>query len=76
MLDATCNEWLPLHNPVLNLVYSATGNTVADVFVAGQQVVRDGHLVHVDEAVLLKEVRAAAARIAGRLDVNKMLKLR
>ena len=36
-------EWLPLYNPVSNLVYSATGNTVSDVFVAGEQVVRDGH---------------------------------
>jgi len=74
--DATRSEWLPLYNPVSNLVYSATGNTVKDVFVAGKQVVRDGRLVEVDEAALLKEVRAAATRIAGRLDMSKMLKLR
>jgi len=76
LFDATRSEWLPLYNPVSNLVYSATGNTVKDVFVAGKQVVRDGRVVQVDEAALLQEVRAAATRIAGRLDMNKMLKLR
>jgi len=49
---------------------------VKDVFVAGKPVIRDGRLVHVDEVAVLKELRAAAARIAGRLDMNKMLKLR
>ena len=76
LFDATRSEWLPLHNPVSNLVYSATGNTVRHVYVAGRQVVRDGRVVHVDEAALLKEVRSAAARVAGRLDMRKMSKLR
>ena len=76
MFDATRSEWLPLYNPVSNLVYSATGDTVKHVFVAGRQAVRDGRVVHVDEAALLQEVRAAAKRISGRLDMKKMLKLR
>ena len=76
VFDATAPEWQPLYNPVSNLVYSATGNTVKDVFVAGTQVVRDGHMVLVDEAALYREVRAAAERIAGRLDMRKMSKLR
>lgn len=76
VFDATRSEWLPLYNPVSNLVYSATGDSVKHVFVAGSQVVRDGRMVHVDEAALLQEVRAAAQRIAGRLDMKKMLKLR
>lgn len=76
LFDATASEWLPLYNPVSNLVYSATGNTVKHVFVAGLQVVRDGRLVHVDQQALLQEVRAAAKRIAGRLDMKKLLKLR
>jgi 5-methylthioadenosine/S-adenosylhomocysteine deaminase len=76
LFDATAAEWQPLYNPVSNLVYSATGNTVQHVFVAGSQVVRDGRMVHVDEAALYREVQAAAQRIAGRLDMKKMLKLR
>ena len=76
LFDATRSEWQPLYNPVSNLVYSATGNTAKHVFVAGRQVVRDGRMAHVDEAALLQEVRAATARLAGRLDLKKLLKLR
>jgi cytosine/adenosine deaminase-related metal-dependent hydrolase len=76
MFDATAAEWLPLYNPVSNLVYSATGSSVKHVYVAGDQVVRDGRMVHVDEHALVAEVRAAAKRISARLDMNKMLKLR
>ena len=47
-----------------------------DVFVAGRQVVRGARMVHVDEAALYREVQAAAARLAQRLDMKKMLKLR
>lgn len=74
--DATAPEWQPLYNPVSNLVYSATGSTVKDVFVGGAQVVRDGRMTLVDEAALYREVQAAAERIAGRLDMKKMSKLR
>ncbi len=74
--DTTHSEWQPLYNPVSNLVYSATGNTVRHVFVAGEQVVRDGRLVRIDQEALLREVDRAATRIAGRLDMKKMVKLR
>ena len=76
VFDATAPEWQPLYNPVSNLVYSATGSTVKDVYVGGTQVVRDGHTTLVDEAALYREVQAAAGRIAGRLDMSKMSKLR
>jgi cytosine/adenosine deaminase-related metal-dependent hydrolase len=67
LFDSTYPEWQPLYNPVSNLVYSATGGSVADVFVAGDQVLRDGRLVHVDEAEVLARVREASARISSRL---------
>jgi 5-methylthioadenosine/S-adenosylhomocysteine deaminase len=76
LFDAAASEWLPLYNPVSNLVYSATGNTVRDVFVGGNAVVRDGCMVSIDERALLKEVRAAEARIAARMDTKKLIKLR
>lgn len=76
MFDTALPEWQPLYNPVSNLVYSATGNTVKHVFVAGEQVVRDGHLTCLDEAALLREVEQAALRMSGRLDMKRMLKLR
>ena len=39
LFDTQRPEWQPLINPVANLVYSATGDSVRDVFVAGEQVV-------------------------------------
>jgi 5-methylthioadenosine/S-adenosylhomocysteine deaminase len=63
LFDTRFPEWQPLYNPVSNLVYSATGNSVADVYVAGERVVEDGRLTRVDETRVLERVRAAAARL-------------
>jgi cytosine/adenosine deaminase-related metal-dependent hydrolase len=76
LFDATVPEWQPLYNPVSNLVYSATGNTVRHVFVAGEQVVRDGRLTRIDEAAVMREVAKAGARITARLDMGRIMKLR
>lgn len=76
LFDATVPEWQPLYNPVSNLVYSATGNTAKHVFVRGEQALRDGKLVHVDEADVLRNVAVASRRIGARLDLEKILKLR
>ena len=65
-----------LYNPVSNLVYCATGNTAKHVFVSGDQVLRDGRLVHVDQDAVMREVTKAAARIVGRMNMKKVLKLR
>jgi 5-methylthioadenosine/S-adenosylhomocysteine deaminase len=75
LLDATVSEWQPLYNPVSNLVYSATGNTVKHVFIAGEQVVRDGRLTQVDQDQIMQEVAKTALRIAGRLNMKKIVKL-
>ena len=76
LFDCTVSEWQPLYNPVSNLVYSATGNTVKDVYIAGEQVVRDGRLTKIDQDAVMQEVRRTAERIAGRLNMKKVLKLR
>ena len=75
LFDASVSEWQPLFNPVSNLVYSATGNTVKHVFVAGDQVVRDGRLTQVDQDQIMQEVGKTAGRIAGRLNMKKIVKL-
>jgi len=75
LFDATVSEWQPLFNPVSNLVYSATGNTVKHVFIAGDQVVRDGRLTQIDQDHVMKEVSKTAERIAGRLNMKKIIKL-
>lgn len=75
LFDTSWPEWQPLYNPVSNLVYAATGNSVGHVFVAGNHVVRDGHLTQVSEADIFAEVKKTADRIAGRLDMDRVVKL-
>jgi 5-methylthioadenosine/S-adenosylhomocysteine deaminase len=76
LFDTARPEWQPLVNPVANLVYSATGDSVRDVFVAGEAVVRGGRLVRFDEAVLYREIPATLARFAARLNLADMVQLR
>ena len=76
LFDTTYPEWQPLFNPVSNLVYSATGNSVADVFVAGERVVSDGHLTKLDESKVLQGVAETMQRISQKLDLPKLVKLR
>ena len=74
LFDAMQPEWQPLYNPVSNLVYSATGSSVKHVFIAGEQVLKDGRLTLVDHDALMQQVGEASRRIASRLDMKKLLK--
>jgi 5-methylthioadenosine/S-adenosylhomocysteine deaminase len=76
LFDTARPEWQPLINPVSNLVYSATGDSVRDVLVAGEQVVADGRLTRVDEARLQAEVPEAVRRLGARLELDRMVQLR
>ena len=75
LFDTRFPEWQPLYNPVSNLVYAATGNSVSEVFVRGAHLVSGGRCVTIDEESVLREVAATAARIAGRLDMDRIVKL-
>jgi 5-methylthioadenosine/S-adenosylhomocysteine deaminase len=76
LFDTRRPEWQPLFNPVANLVYSATGDSVRDVFVAGEQVVSAGRLVKVDEATIYSEIPTAVARFGKHLKLDQMVQLR
>ena len=76
LFDTARPEWQPLINPVANLVYSATGDSVRDVFVAGEHVVRAGHSTRFDEAGLYREIPCAVERFGQRLKLNEMVQLR
>src|SRR5579871_2026515 len=76
LFDTNRPEWQPLINPVSNLVYGATGDSVRDVFVMGEQVVADGHLTRIDEAKLFAEVPVAVARFKRHLKFDQMVQLR
>ena len=75
LFDTQRPEWQPLINPVANLVYSATGNSVRDVFVAGEQVVADGKLTKIDESKLYEEIPIAVARFGKHLKIDQMVQL-
>jgi 5-methylthioadenosine/S-adenosylhomocysteine deaminase len=55
-------EWLPVGDPVLQLVWAAGSRTVRDVLVAGRRVVAGGRCTTVDHAAL--RTAAAEARTA------------
>jgi len=76
LFDTTRPQWQPLYNPVSNLVYAATGDSVSDVFVAGERVVADGRLTKIDEAEILDRVKASTRSFSERLDLDRLLKLR
>jgi 5-methylthioadenosine/S-adenosylhomocysteine deaminase len=76
LFDTERPEWQPLINPVSNLVYSATGDSVRDVFVAGEHVVASGRLTKIDEARLYREIPLAVARFGKRLKLDTMVQLR
>lgn len=76
LFDTARPEWQPLINPIANLVYSATGDSVRDVFVAGQQVVAGGKLTQVDEEKLYAEIPVAVARFSKHLKIDQMVQLR
>ena len=76
LFDTRRPEWQPLINPVSNLVYSATGDSVRDVFVAGEQVIADGLLTKVDESKLYEEIPLAVSRFGKHLKFDQMVQLR
>jgi cytosine/adenosine deaminase-related metal-dependent hydrolase len=76
LFDTNRPEWQPLINPLANLVYSATGDSVRDVFVAGEQVVSAARLTKVDENKLYAEIPAAVSRFGKHLKLAEMVQLR
>jgi 5-methylthioadenosine/S-adenosylhomocysteine deaminase len=76
LFDTNRPEWQPLINPVSNLVYSATGDSVRDVFVAGEHVVANGRLSKIDEERLYAEIPVAVARFGKHLKLDRMVQLR
>jgi 5-methylthioadenosine/S-adenosylhomocysteine deaminase len=76
LFDTNRPEWQPLINPVSNLVYGATGDSVRDVFVMGEQVVADGHVTKIDEAKLFAEIPVAVSRFRKHLKFENMVQLK
>jgi len=62
LLNLDSPAYVPLNDPVQNIVFSEYGQSVRTVLVAGEVVVEDGRVTGVDEARLYDEARDAAAR--------------
>jgi 5-methylthioadenosine/S-adenosylhomocysteine deaminase len=76
LFDTDRPEWQPLINPVSNLVYGATGDSVRDVLVMGERVVAGGRLTRIDQAKLLAELPLAVARFQKHLKFDEMVQLK
>ena len=62
--DRTRTEWIPNSlDPILQLVWGSDGRSVRDVYVAGEQVVRDQVLLTFDVKAATAEAVAAATRL-------------
>jgi 5-methylthioadenosine/S-adenosylhomocysteine deaminase len=58
IFDTQRPEWQPLYaNPLVNLVYSATGSSVDTVLVDGKILVQRGQALSIDEEEVYKEVK-------------------
>ncbi|MEX2962381.1 TRZ/ATZ family hydrolase [Microbulbifer sp. TYP-18] len=64
-------EQQPLHDPLSQLIYTASGQRVTDVWVAGRQLLRDRGLLTINEAEVIQRARQWRARIAGLPDAEQ-----
>jgi 5-methylthioadenosine/S-adenosylhomocysteine deaminase len=74
IFDASDFDWRPLHNPISNLVYGATGYSVDTVIIAGRVVLEHKEHTQVDIATTRAEVEAADRRILAQIGITPMPK--
>ncbi len=63
-LDLTAINWIPMNDPVNQVVLTEDATSVREVMVAGQVVVKSGRHVKLDAAALAQEANAARDEIA------------
>jgi 5-methylthioadenosine/S-adenosylhomocysteine deaminase len=66
ILDIGGPNFVPLHNPVANLVYSAHASDIKTVIIDGKVVMKNRELVTLDEEKILFEAEKAAQDLARR----------
>lgn len=72
-LDLGTINWLPVNNPINQLIHTEDATAVRDVMVDGAYVVRDGKLVNIDLSALADRARAARTRLDEINIPNKQL---
>ena len=63
ILDTRAPHLTPMYHPESHIVYAANGGDVRHVFVDGEQVVRDRHLLTIDIDTVMAQVNATADEI-------------
>lgn len=64
-IDLSHASTQPVYDALSQIVYSASRHQVTDVWVAGQRLVREGRLTHLDEHAVLERIQEWRGRIAG-----------
>jgi 5-methylthioadenosine/S-adenosylhomocysteine deaminase len=70
LFDTDDFDWRPLHNPVSNLVYGATGHSVATVIVAGRVLLEGKQHLTVDVEEARERVERVDRRILKELGID------
>ncbi len=74
IFDARRPEWLPLYNPVANLVYSATGKSVDTVIVDGQVLMEGGKVLTLNEAAITEAAVSRAPAILAKTGLGRLVR--
>lgn len=75
LLNTKKPEWMPLYNnPLVNLIYSATGNSVDTVLVAGKVLVQGGKTLTIDEEKVYSETKRLTQKILEKTGLTTKIK--
>jgi cytosine/adenosine deaminase-related metal-dependent hydrolase len=72
VFDTADFDWRPLHNPVANLVYGATGHSVDTVLVGGDVLLEHKKLTRVDEGALREQVEQINRRVLAEIGIDAL----
>ncbi|MEE2822824.1 MAG: amidohydrolase [Acidobacteriota bacterium] len=74
--DTNSPDWLPLYNPISNLVYAAPGNTARSVVVDGEIIMSEGQIQTIDEESLYQEIRNRQEHILKKTGLSEKIRPR
>ena len=66
LIDAAAPHFVPLNDPVMQLVYGESGGAVATVLVGGEVVLEDGRPTRFDAGAVLAEARTLGTHLRDR----------
>lgn len=70
IVDMTGADWIPRYNPIQNLVYSASGNSVETAIIDGRMVMEGREIKTLDEAKVLRRCQELSKRVLGKSGVT------